>query len=181
MASLTAATRLLRLDRGSWSRLEADKGLAVAGLVAMGAYGVLAYDRFGPQAFFEPRATVRFLLTGFYGWLWLAGAAWVIGRTLLNSEASFLSLFRLYGYAHLPLLVLAITIQLVSVLFHVLGPASMVAIFVVVFWLPASLIAATRTALSVAARTAFLVAVGPYVVWLLVVGRSLQTQLGHLS
>ena len=180
MAPLTVATRLLRLDGDSWSRLDEDKGLAVAALVAMGAYGVLAYDRFGPQAFFDPRATVRFLLTGFYGWLWLAGAAWAIGRILLSSDASFASVFRLFGYAHLPLLVVAIAIQLVSVLFHVPGPAGMVAIFVVVFWLPASLIAATRTALSVGTRTSFFVVVGPYTVWLLAVARLLQTQLGHL-
>ena len=177
---MTAPARLLRLDGAAWDRLALDEGLVGAALITMGAYAVLAFDRFGPQAFFEPRATVRFLLTGFYGWLWLAAAAWVIGRITQRSRVRFEPVFRLFGHAHLPILVLAITIQVASVLFRLQGPALLVVGFVVSFWMPAALVAASRVAFDVGTRTAILIVVGPYVVWLLVVGPSLAGQLGHL-
>lgn len=53
--------------------------------------------RFGPQAFFEPRATMRFLLTGLYGWMWLAFAAWLVGRFLVGSPATLESVLRLFA------------------------------------------------------------------------------------
>lgn len=180
MAPVTAPVRLLRLDESSWDRLAHEGSLGGAALVAMGAYVVLAFDRFGPQGFFAPRATIRFLLAGFYGWLWLAVAAWVLGWILVRSGARFEPVFRVYGFAHLPMLVLAVTIQVISVLFRLPGPALLVAVFGFVLWMPALLVAATRTSFSVGRMKAVAIVAGPYLVWLLVVGRSLVAQLGHL-
>ena len=180
MAGVTDAGRILGLNAETWWRRRSGKGLVASFAVAVGAYAVLAFDRFGPQAFFEPRATVRFLLAGLYSCLWLAIGAWVVGRFLLRSDASFETVFRLLGYAHLPLLAAAVVIQVSSVLFRFTAPSLIVVLVVVVLWLPATLVAATRTAFSIATPVALLVVAGPYMLWLLVVGSSLLSQLGHL-
>ena len=55
-----------------------------------------------------------------------------------------------------------------------------VALFAGLFWMPALLVAATSQAFAINRRRALAVVVGPYLVWVLVVGRSLHTQIGHL-
>ncbi len=179
MAAVTAVARVLRLDPATWSRF-ARSGSASAALVTIGAYALLAFDRFGVQGIIEPRATVRMLLAGFYGWLWLAGASWLVARLAFGPGAGFSPVFRLYGRAHLPLLVVGMTLQVSTVFLQTLGPGLWVGAFAVLFWMPALLVAATRTAFVVDGRTALLVIVGPYLVWLVVVGRYLENQLGHL-
>ncbi|MEA2000317.1 MAG: YIP1 family protein [Actinomycetota bacterium] len=180
MAALTGGAELLRLDRLTWFKYERTGSLASAALVTIGAYAVFAFDRFGFPALFQPRPSVRLILTGFYGWLWLATAAWAIGRYLLDQDSSFALVVRLYGFAHLPLVVVAVTIQFTSMLLQILGPAMVTALFAAVFWMPALLVAATRQAFDVDTRRAMVLVAGPYAVWLLVVGRTLTTQLGHL-
>lgn len=177
---MTAAARLLRFDRSTWERYQTGTSLAWAVIVAVGAYFILAFDRFGIQGAFEPRATVRMLLIGFYGWLWLAGASWLVGRLAFGARAPLGTVFRLYGYAHLPLMLSAITIQVVSVAFQILGPALVISLFAGLFWMPALLVAATRQAFDLDSARAIMVVIGPYAVWLLVVGRLLFTHLGHL-
>ena len=177
---MTSVARLLRFDSGTWRGHVAEGSLTSAVLVAMGAYAILAFDRFGVQGVMSPRGTVRMLLTGFYGWLWLAVAAWLLGRWIFTTDASFGTVFRLYGYAHLPLLVLAIAIQIFAVFAQVLGPSMVIGIFVGLFWLPTMLVAATRQALDLDWIKAAAIVAGPYLVWLLIVGRSLYTQVGHL-
>lgn len=182
MATLTVGTaaRILRVDQESWKILTVTGTFAGSALVAVGAYAILAFDRFGIQGVVEPRATVRLLLVGFYGWLWLAVAAWLIGRLALGSEARFTTVFRLYGNAHLPLVFVAIAIQVFSVVGQTLGPAMVVAALALLIWMPAMLTAATRQVLDRDRPRAVLVIAGPYLVWLLTVGRYLLSQLGHL-
>ena len=84
-------------------------------LLAMGTYAVFVFDRFGMQVMTAPRGAVRMLLIGFYGWLWLAGAAWVIARFRTGRAQSFAVGFRVAGYAHLPLMLVAIAIQIFSI------------------------------------------------------------------
>ncbi len=180
MAAVTGGSELFRLDRGTWERYHRGVSIAPAVLVAIGAYAVFAFDRFGFTAIVQPRASVRLVLVGFYGWLGLAALAWVIGRFLVDREVSFASLFRLYGFAHLPLAVVAVTIQFTSMLLQILGPASAIAFLVVALWMPWLLIAATRQAFDIETRRAILLIAVPYVVWLMVVGRILNDQLGHL-
>ncbi len=180
MAALTGGAELLRLDRLTWFKYARTGTIASAALVTIGAYAVFAFDRFGFPALLQPRPSARLILTGFYGWLWLAAAAWAIGRYFLDLDSSFGMVVRLYGFAHLPLVVVAITIQFTSMLLQILGPAFATALFAGVFWMPALLVAATRQAFDVDTRRALLVVGGPYVVWLLAVGRTLTTQLGHL-
>ena len=180
MAALTSTARLLRLDPETWRSLAGTGSFGGAALVAVGAYAILAFDRFGVQGVTDPRATVRLLLVGFYGWLWLAGAAWLIARLALGAETRFTTVLRLYGNAHLPLVVVAVAIQVFAVVAQTLGPALLVGAVAVGFWMPALLVGATRQVFALDVRKAVLVAVGPYLVWVFIVGRWLVSQVGHL-
>lgn len=175
-----AAARALRLDQSTWRRLAATATPAGAGLIVVGAYLVVAFDRFGLLGFFEVRATLRIILTGLYGWLWLVGAAWLIARWAFGHRGSGRSLVPLLGHSHLPLLLLAIFVQFVSVSLNTTGISIWPALLAVAFWMPAMLVAATATGLDLSHRRALVTAGVPYAVWLLVVGRSLWRQIGHL-
>lgn len=180
MAGVTAVARLLRLDETTWARIDQIGSLRSAAVIAVGAYAMLAFDRFGIQGVFAPRAVARLLLAGFYGWLWLAGASWAFARLTLRSDARPGYVVQLLGQAHLPLLLLGITIQMTSVALRWTGPGGWAAAFVALFWFPALLVAAARMAFGVGTGTAFAVVAGPYALWMLIVGRYLRTQVGHL-
>lgn len=151
-----------------------------AGLIVLGAYLVFAFDRLGLQGFFAPRAPVRLILTGVYGWMWLVGSMWLTARFVFGNIGPIRPLVLLVGHAHLPLLLLAIFIQIVSVTLDTTGPAFWLALFASGLWMPAMLVAAAFTALDLSRRQS-LAAVGlAYSVWAVVVGRTLWTQLEHL-
>ena len=175
-----AAARWLRIDRQSWTRLAATGTVGSAVMVTMGAYAIFVFDRFGVQSFLLPRASIRMLLIGLYGWLWLSGSAWFIARRFSGVEAAFDQVFKLYGYAHLPLLLLALAIQIVSVGLELLGPVLIVTLFVILFWFPALLVGATRSAFGFDTRSALLTVAIPYGVWVVVVGGQLRDHVGHL-
>jgi len=177
---MTVAARALRLDDSTWRRMAAMATPAGAGLIVGGAYLVFAFDRFGMQGFFEIRATIRMMLTGLYGWLWLVGASWVIARFAFGYQGPPSRLGPLMGHAHLPLLLLAVFIQFVSIALTATGPAFWLAVFTGVFWMPAMLVSATMSAAGLSLRQAAVAAGVSYLGWALVVGRSLWTQLEHL-
>lgn len=182
MAALTAAgaTRLFRIDGESWSNVARAGTLAGAALVAVGAYAILAFDRFGIQGVVAPRATVRLMLVGFYGWLWLAAAGWLIGRYMRGTDPGFATVFRLYGNAHLPLVFVGVAIQVFAVVGQILGPSLGVAALALLVWMPAMLTAATSQLFELGRRRAAMVVAAPYLVWLVTVGRYVASQLGHL-
>ena len=180
MATVTWGAELLRMDRRSWVRYHHAGTVRSAALVAVGAYAVFAFDRFGFLAILQPRPAVRLILTGLYAWLGLALAAWALGRFLGDADVSFDLVVRLYGYAHLPLLVVAITIQFTAMLLQILGPALVLSFLAVAVWMPFLLIAATRQVFEVDARRATILVAAPYGLWLLVIGRTLVAQVGHL-
>lgn len=106
MAAMMLAARVLRLDQGTWRWLESDASLTGAGIVVIGTYLVLAFDRFGLPDF-AVRATTRTLLFGFYGWIWLAASSWAAVRLASGPPGSISSYLRLTGHAHLPILLVA--------------------------------------------------------------------------
>ena len=112
--------------------------------------------------------------------MWLTLASTFVARHRSGKTAVFETAFKVFGYAHLPLLLLALTIQVVSVGLQFLGPAWAVALFVVLFWFPALLVGAARTVFGVDTSIALQVISLPYIVWLAVVGGYLYSQLGHL-
>ncbi len=179
-ASASTLVRVFRLDQEAWRNLAATGTLGGATLVTIGAYAIFAFDRLGIQGVVDPRATVRLLLVGFYGWLWLAVSAWAIGRLALGADAAFAMVLRLYGNAHLPLVFVAIGIQVFSVVARSQGPALLIAVLAGLVWMPAMLVAATRRSFDLEPGKAALVVLLPYLVWLLTVGRYLIAQLGHL-
>ena len=148
--------------------------------VAIGAYAILAFNRFGLQGFLAPRAPIRMLLVGLYGWLWLAGAVWLIARTRFRSTVPFGPVFRLIGQAHLPLLMISVTIQALAVSFRLFGPGLWVSVFSALFWMPALLTMAARTAPGITDGEALRIVIAPNLVWLILVGWYLQVQVGHL-
>lgn len=180
MGAMTAVvSRTLRLDDATWRRVSAVATTQGAALLVLGSYLVLALSRFGMQGLFEPRAAVRMLLTGAYGWMWLVGATWAIARVGFRSPIAVRSLFPVIGHAHLPLLLVAIFIQFVSVSLAVLGPARWAAVLAAV-WIPAMLIAATRNATRLSLRDSVVAAGLPYVAWAAVVGRTMWIRVEHL-
>jgi hypothetical protein len=176
---MTWVLEFLRLDSRRWSRYAATGGLDTAMLIVLGAYTILALDRLGLQMVLYPRPAVRLVLAGLYGWLGLAGMVWLVGRRRFP-EVTFRTVFLLVGFAHTPLVVLGLTIQFTSVVLQFLGPAFSIAIFTTVFWLPALLTAAVRAAYLIDSRQSLRLVIGPYLLWLAVVGRYLASQLGHL-
>ena len=180
MAAVAATARLFRSDTASWSRLTVTSTLPGAAVVVLGSYLLLAFDRFGLQGFTEARATIRMLLTGVYGWLGLAVGAWLIARFAWQKEPSLEPVVRLFGHAHIPLLVVAAAIQFISVTLQTTGVVLWVALPAVLLWMPAQMLAAARVSLDLERPQAVLAVLGPYVAWVVIVGRWLETQLGHL-
>lgn len=173
---MTSVARAFRLDAASWREMAAGGTLRSAGLLVLGTYLLLAFDRFGSQGFFEPRATVRVMLTGFYGWIGLATGAWVIARFAFRKGGRITPVLRTVGYAHMPLLVVGILIQFFSGLFD-LGTLSLVVVGV---GMPVLLVLAVGASLELDWTGAATAALAPYVAWVLLVGRYLWDQLAHL-
>jgi hypothetical protein len=167
------------LDQRRWSRYTTSGGLDTSLLIGISAYVILALDRVGLQAVLYPRPAIRLVLAGFYGWLGLATAVWLVGRRRVP-EVGLRTVFRLIGFAHTPLVVLGLTIQFMSVVLQLLGPAYSVAVFTAAFWFPALLVAAVRAIYSLEVRPGVRLVAGPYLLWLAFVGRYLALQLGHL-
>lgn len=180
MAAVGSTARMLRFEPAGWRRVATTSTLAGAGLVVGGAYLLLAFDRFGIQGFVEARATTRLLLTGLYGWLGLALGSWVIARLAWQGKAPFEPVFRLFGHAHIPLLIVATAIQILSVALQLTGVVLWPALFAVLIWMPAQMVTAAEVSLNLEKSQAAVAVLGPYVAWLVIVGRWLETQLGHL-
>ena len=176
---MTVAARALRLDEPTWRGLSVWATPVGAGLVVLSAYLVFAFDRFGwPD--FAVRPTVRLMLTGLYGWIGLAAASWLIARRVFASSGAASMLIRLTGHAHLPLLFVAVFIQVVSVTLDISNMARWPALFAGLFWMPAMLVNALAVSSGLDRPRAALAVAVPYLVWVAVVGRLLWRHLHHL-
>lgn len=153
---------------------------AGAGLIVVGTYLVLAFNRFGLLGLVEVRATSRIVLTGVYGWLWLVVATRLVVWWGFGQRHPSARLIVLLGHGHLPLLLAAVFVQFGSVNLNTTGFSIWIAVFSVGFWMPAMLVMGTATAFTHSPRRALLAVATPYAVWLWVVGRSLWRQVGHL-
>lgn len=173
------AARVLRLDQGTWRWLDSAATVRGAGLVVIGAYLVVAFDRFGwPD--FAIRATTRTVLVGFYGWMWLAVASWIAVRLATGSRAPIADYVRLTGHAHLPLLLVAVLVMIFPVTLNVEHVSLWPALFSGLFWMPAMVVNAAATPSGLSLRRAALPAVVAYLAWAAVVGRLVWRQIGHL-
>ena len=91
---MTALGRWLRLDESSWARFARLGTLSNAAFITLGSYALLAFDRFGMQGLTAPRAPVRMVLAGLYGWLGLSVAIW-----LHCARGAWLRAFAVDGYS----------------------------------------------------------------------------------
>lgn len=171
--------RLLRLDDFRWYWLESESTMLGSAALVTGTFLLLAFNRLGwPD--FAWRATTRFLLIGFYGWLGLSLVMFLLVRFSLRRPGSLSTLVRLVAHAHLPLLVAAVFIQVAGVSLDVTGVARWPAAFAGLVWMPASLTAALRAWSDLKRTEAVMAAALPYGAWAAFVGRHLWTQLEHL-
>ena len=171
--------RTLRLDDFRWYWLESESTRVGSSAIVVGTFLLLAFDRFGwPD--FAWRATMRFLLIGFYGWLGLSLVMFVLVRLAFRQSGSLPTLIRLVAHAHLPLLFVGVVIQVAGVALDVTGVARWPALFAGLFWMPAMLTAAVCAWTDLRRHQAALAAAVPYLVWAAAVGRHLWFQLEHL-
>ena len=176
---MIAAARWLRIDGPSWDRIDVSARMSTAAVNGIGAYLLLAFDRFGFQGFQSPRGPTRLLLIGVYGWLGLSAAMWLVARWR-GRDAEFVTVFRFVGYAHMPLLLVGIVLQMTAITLRWFGPGLIASIFALGFWFPALLVAGVRKATGTHWPEALFVVAAPYGVWLATVGVVLFVQLGHL-
>jgi len=185
---MMAATRSLGLDEARRSYVgPASLGSAVIRVVA--ASLLFALSRFGGLVIDSPRAFTRMTLVGVYGWIGLTAGVW-LGAAVLNSVTGqpddaaqpvpLQHSSSAIGLAHMPLVILGVVIFAAGGLFELLGPGLVAAVFVLGFWFPAGLVVATRSAYQLSLARAAGVLALPYLVWLVIVGRHLMTQVQHL-
>lgn len=176
---MTGAARILRVDESTWRGLSIWATHLGAALVVLFAYLIFAFDRFGwPDSALRP--TARFMLTGLYGWIGLTIVAWLIARLLFAASGSPFSMIRLTGHAHLPMLLLAVFIQVMSVTLDITNVARWPALFAGVFWMPAMLVNAVAVSTDLNRPRAAAALAVPYMLWVAVVGWPLWRQLRHL-
>lgn len=185
-AGLSSAARRLGLDDPTWEAV-GPGSLGSGAAIALTASGLLALNRLGGLVVEAPRAFVRLTLVGFWGWVGLGIGIWlltaIISRQSVVATRSLGSLQRTLaatGRAHVPLLVLAGVLFVAAGVLQLRWPGLIAAWFVVVAWIPISLIGAVRATTPTSTMRAAVIMAGPYVAWLATVGRHFQTQLGHL-
>jgi len=86
----------------------------------------------------------------------------------------------LTGLAHRPLVILAFFIQFVAFVFRFNGPGMVAAAISFGLWMPAMLVAAVVSAYDIKVGRALAMVALPYGLWLLIAGRYLFDQVGHL-
>lgn len=178
----------LRIDKGTWSRVS-ETTFPRRSLTILAAFTLSAWNRFGSQAFLGPRAPLRFILTGIYGWLALSLLIWFVGsrfdgdliddwwRTLQRTAASV-------SVAHFPLIILGFYIATFGNFIRNPWPGTVLAVLVFTVWIPVLLARALQHIVPIELGRergkAVAAVVGPYLLWLLWIGRFLWQQVGHL-
>lgn len=174
------SARWLRFDRLTWARFRVTARFGSAAVIVVGAFSFIAWDRFGFQAVVAPRASFRILLLGLYGWIGLAGLVWLLGRWLVGDDTEWRVVLKLFGIAHVPVVLVAVAAQVSGVLFNFNGPGWIVAVFAVLVWMPGQIVGATRESFDIDSGRAAALCVVPYLVWLSIVGWFAIRQVGHL-
>ena len=150
---------------------------------------VIAWSRFGGLAVDAPRAFLRMVLVGVWGWLGLGAGISLVGRFLSAAVAlaaagrpapSLERTLAAVGFAHLPVLLLGVVILVGAGALQILGPSQVVAVVVFGFWFPALLVVAAGAQFGLDLLRAIVVVAVPYGCWLAFVGRHLLDQVQHL-
>ncbi len=186
----------LRLSPDSW-RLAAPGDLKWPAITVIGGWLLLSWIRLGPQALFNPRAMMRFVLVGVYGWLGLGVGLWLVAMTTRwlrpggrarspGSELAWPSSIaaelgcrvRLAGMAHQTLVAAAFVVYFLQLVPQGLL-TTIVAVIPVLLWMPGQLVAAVafvdRRPMRAAAAPTLIVWGG----WLATAGWYLMARVGH--
>jgi len=174
----------LRVDAGTWSRVTAAS-LPNRTLTVVAGFALAAWNRFGAQGFFDPRALLRMLLTGIWGWLGLTIVVWLIASRLDDDVRStpLVTLQRMaasVSVAHFPLIILGFYIATFGAFIRTPIPGTVLAVAAFGVWIPHLLMRAVRHVADVSVTRAATVVVLPYLLWLAIIGRWLFVQVGHL-
>lgn len=185
---MTFVAYALGLDRDRWVRL-GRVSVWPAMVLVVAASVVLAWSRFGGLAVDAPRAFLRMVLVGVWGWLGLGSAIWLAARLLRSAgrlAGSGRSTPRLertlavVGFAHAPVLLLGVVIVIGAGALQLFGVGQVVAVVVFGFWFPALLVAAASHSFDLDPLRAIGVVSVPYALWLPFVGRHLLERVQHL-
>lgn len=84
---MSELARAFGLSAASWERAR-NADLRGPALTAVGAWVLMAWNRFGLQGLAAPRVGVRFVLIGFYAWIAMAGLIWLGGRLAAQRSTS---------------------------------------------------------------------------------------------
>ncbi len=171
---------LLKLDSHTWSQV--TNGTVNAGFFAVvGAFMLMTLSRFGGQILDAPRAPLRILLTGIWGWLGLSlGIVLLARRIEAPQRPSFGRVAASTGMAHGSLILLGMTMFAAVGILQLNGPGMVVGLFVLTFWFPAMLVAATSTLFGLRGRRAVVTALVPYLAWIAIVIAPLFRRFAHL-
>lgn len=174
----------LRADVGTWTRVQVET-LPTRMLTVVGAFVLAAWNRFGVQGILGPRAPIRFLLVGLWGWIALSLVVWLIARRFDED----LRADPLYGIqrtavsmtvTHFPIVIAGFYMATFGAFIRTPIPGLIIAIACFAVWIPWLYIRAMKHLADVDNKTAAMAMVGPYVIWLVTIGRYLWQQVGHL-
>jgi hypothetical protein len=182
VASVTTAVRLLGLERSRWRRVGPESLWSAAGLVLVGA-GILALTRLGGLVVDAPRAVLRLMLVGVWGWVGLSVAIWLTITATSGSAGprpGLVHTLAIAGIAHAPVVALGVVVFVSAGVLDLLGPGMVTAWFVFAFWFPAMLVTGAAAGLHRSVPVAAASVAAPYLVWLVVVGRHVLDRIGHL-
>lgn len=189
---------LFRVSPASWGAFP-PTGLARSALTAVGAWTLLAWGRLGLQAVTAPRATVRFVLIGFYAWLLLAAVIWAVvvlaerfstsveratgdsstRAPMTGDWRGLVPVTEAVGAAHRPLVFLGIAIQLLQLVGLLGGPGAVFAAFTMI-WMVATLGAAMAWMTDRSFPIGLAIAALPFGLWLATAGRFALNRVAHL-
>lgn len=171
--------------RAVW--LSRDRWLEVGGeswgpalLILFGAWLLMAWNRLGLQGFSAPRIGVRYLLVGFYGWVGMTVVIIGLARlTGVDRRADPLTLARVVGRTHQPMVIVGFLVQITQVLpIQIFSTVAVAIVFG--FWMPGQLLVGSAATFDAPTRRLVIPVLVAYGLWLLIVGRFLLGQLGHL-
>jgi hypothetical protein len=174
----------LRIDNGTWSRVHAVT-LPRRVLTVLAAFTLAAWNRLGSQAVLGPRAPVRMILTGIWGWIALTLLIWLIaqhrqpsepGTTLISLQQAAASV----TVAHFPLIILGFYIATFGNFIRTPIPGTVLAVAVFAAWMPTLLGRALQHITDVDTKAALPLIAVPYILWLAWIGRYLYLQVGHV-
>jgi hypothetical protein len=188
VATVIGIAGSLRAADERWARLSTKSVWSATAIVTV-TWSLIALDRLGGLALTEPRAFARLAVIGIWGWLALGLSVFAAVRVSAKAAApdarvrSVVSLERVLsvvGWAHVPVMALAVVVFISAGALQILGPGLVVAAVVFAVAVPFALVTGVRHIAASSIMRAIAIVAIPYAVWLLVVIRHALDSIQHL-